>query len=303
MPNTTVPHMLNPYKFATYEFMRQYFSVSPSMYLQFSNGTTNIPTVGNVANYSYTDLFKVMIQPFEPKFKANADTMIAEDRYRDYSIQKDKYIRGGNESSSGYPINIDDYVNNYYYHYHGSFFASFIPIYTPFGVFRHKEYEDRYYEHDGNVVFTSNFYSTHNRTSYPSREFNFTASGKSFDLVGETSGNDNSVTAAESYLPAADRRYNIIVNNKGLYSSYFGHRTFSLNGVTTTYFPTDDNTYKYYMSFTNPGGNSTTLPAYKLLNKILTNNADYIGGMVEMEFDLIVGKNTHNQQLSRESRF
>ena len=150
-------------------------------------------------------------------------------------------------------------------------------------------------------IFTSNFYSTHNRTSYPSRSFNFTASGKSFDLVGETAGNANSVTA--NYSPGADGRYNIIVNNKGLYSSYFGHRTFSLNGVTTTYFPVDGDAYKYYMSFTNPGGNSTTLPAYKLLNKILTNNADYIGGMVEMEFDLIVGKNTHSQRLSRGSGF
>lgn len=296
MPNTTVPHMLNPYKFATYEFMRQYFSVSPSMYLQFSNGTTNIPTVGNVANYSYTDLFKVMIQPFEPKFQAYADTMIQEDRYRDYSSPEHKYIRGGNESSSGYPINIDGYGNNYYYHYHGSFFASFIPIYTPFGVFRHREYED-----DTSPVFTSNFYSTHNRTRYPSRGFTFTSSGKSFDLVGETSGNANSVTG--SYSPGENGRYNIIVNNKGLYSSYFGHRTFSLNGAPSTYFPGDMDAYKYYMSFTNPGGNSTTLPAYKLLNKILTNNADYIGGMVEMEFDLIVGKNTHSQQLSRGSGF
>ena len=287
-----LPHMLNPYKFATYEFMRQYFSVSPSMYLQFSNGVTNIPLHGDVANYSYTDLFKVMIQPFEPKFEAFYDTMITGDEYRDYSANRHKYIRGGNEDSEQL-FNYDN--NNYYYHYHGSIFASFIPIYTPFGVFRHREYEN-----DTSPVFTSNFYSTHNRTEYPSRGFSFSASGSDFDLVGETSG-ANAVTG--SYSPDPNGRYNIIVNNKGLYSSYFGHRTFSLNGDTDVYFPADNDGYKYYMSFTNPGGNQHTLPAYKLLNKILTNSDSYFYGMVEMEFDLIVGKNTHSEELARVSGF
>ena len=174
----SIPHMLNPYKFATYEFMRQYFSISPTMYLQYNNGSTSIPGEGNVRNYAYNDILKRMILPLESKFNGYSDTPKAETMYRDYSATSDKYIRSGNYEDSDLFVNLD-YEGNYFYGYHGQIFAAFIPIRTVFNVLRHREYETYTIQNIDYPIFTSNFYSTHTRTEYPSRNFSFTSSIKS----------------------------------------------------------------------------------------------------------------------------
>lgn len=59
-------HMLNPYKFATYQFMRQYFSKSPAMYVNYYRDTTISGTKYRM--FSYNDIMFRMILPFEAKF-------------------------------------------------------------------------------------------------------------------------------------------------------------------------------------------------------------------------------------------
>jgi len=123
--------MLNPHKFATYQFMKQYFSVSPYMFMNFTNPT-------DASDYSYNDIIH-MLDPFLNEFK-----------------HRDKSTEIGSENEVNLPNAVSQYNNNLarnsfdiidhfgYYNstattgnpcmanvdFHGSIFAAFIPVYA-----------------------------------------------------------------------------------------------------------------------------------------------------------------------------
>lgn len=123
--------MLNPHKFATYQFVKQYFSVSPYMFMNFTNPT-------DATDYSYNDIIH-MLDPFLNEFK-----------------HRDKATEIGSENEVNLPNAVSQYNNNLarnsfdiidhfgYYNgttttgnpcmanvdFHGSIFAAFIPVYA-----------------------------------------------------------------------------------------------------------------------------------------------------------------------------
>lgn len=122
--------MLNPHKFATYQFMKQYFSVSPKMFMNFTNPVD--PT-----DYSYNDIIH-MLDPFLNEFKhRDKSTVIANEN----EVNLPNAISQYNNTIARNSFNIIDHFG--YLHpqaatcpsrntvdYHGSIFAAFIPIFT-----------------------------------------------------------------------------------------------------------------------------------------------------------------------------
>lgn len=309
-----VLHMLNPYKFATWQFMKQYFSVSPSMYLNYTNtGTSD----------SYNKLFYKLIMPFEPKFETTTGDLshttnldghecTTEWAYNNipkrYCLQRDfhnfrkpnelnydKRILSGNNYISatdkgtfenGGSVYEGDQTN-YFYPYHGGIFAAVIPIFTLNRVIKHREiYWDSALSQP---VASPNFFSTYTRTAYPQGSF-----------AAYLNGNTTSVDSGVS-LTSDPPEYNLIFANSGTRSQFIGTRTCDADGATYTYNMYEQFQYSNDMNFTSPGYTtaSNNISAFKVLNQIMNNSFSYPTDVTEIETDMIYGMSTHSNTHTR----
>lgn len=166
--------MLNPHKFATYQFVKQYFSVSPNMFMNFTN-----PTDAN--DYSYNDIIH-MIEPFLNEFKLSSKTSTIT------TLDEVNLPDTASQYNNDMAINSFNIIDQFGYYegaysysqsqakvnFHGSIFAAFVPIHTLSRVNKHS---DIGYELDNQLgigmhhnystlIYDANFYSTGINTGY-----------------------------------------------------------------------------------------------------------------------------------------
>ena len=325
-------HMLNPYKFATWQFMRQYFSVSPQMYFQY-------PDV-NLTKFSYNELFYRTILPFEAKFNrttGNINTNVTIGGYtynqewaynnipfqsclpRDFKNLRnpndtnfDKKILSGNiqELNSTawnhgpvphYYQSHEQTPTDYFLPYHGSIFAAVIPVFTLNKVLKHKEMVTASY-YDGvttrNVdIVPPNFFSTYTRTSYP----------QYYGEFSNTNLDDQLANMQGVPITPTPTRFNEVFAATGLYSRYFGERRTVVNGNTL-----HDDTLPYSQdaslssscfnnfNFAGKGYGSYNTSAFRVLNKIANNiDTPNFNNINIIESDMIYGMAHHTNTYIR----